>query len=56
MIMMDLFYLENMSVLLDLKIILKTGAVIAGQLLESQQTAKNALERKWIAIDTRVNE
>jgi lipopolysaccharide/colanic/teichoic acid biosynthesis glycosyltransferase len=37
MIMMDLFYLENMSVLLDLKILLKTGAVIAGQLLESQR-------------------
>jgi lipopolysaccharide/colanic/teichoic acid biosynthesis glycosyltransferase len=40
MIMMDLFYLENMSVLLDLKIMLKTGAVIAGQLLESQQAAQ----------------
>ena len=37
MIMMDLFYLENMSVLLDLKIMLKTSAVIAGQLLESQR-------------------
>jgi lipopolysaccharide/colanic/teichoic acid biosynthesis glycosyltransferase len=36
MIVMDLFYLENMSILLDLKIMLKTGAVIAGQLLESQ--------------------
>jgi exopolysaccharide production protein ExoY len=40
MIAMDLFYLENMSVLLDLKIMLKTGAVIAGQLLESRQTAQ----------------
>jgi exopolysaccharide production protein ExoY len=37
MIMMDLFYLENMSILLDLKIMLETGAVIAGQLLESQR-------------------
>jgi hypothetical protein len=37
MIMMDRFYLENMSILLDLKIMLKTGAVIAGQLLESQR-------------------
>ena len=37
MIMMDLFYLENMSFLLDLKIMLKTSAVIAGQLLESQR-------------------
>ncbi len=37
MIMMDLFYLENMSILLDLKIMLKTGAVIAGQLMESRR-------------------
>ena len=37
MIMMDLIYLENMSVLLDLKIMLKTGAVIARELLESQR-------------------
>ena len=37
MIMMDRFYLENMSVLLDLKIMLKTSAVIAGQLLESKR-------------------
>jgi hypothetical protein len=37
MIMMDLFYLQNMSLLLDLKIMLKTGAVIAGQLLESRR-------------------
>ena len=40
MIMMDLFYLKNMSPLLDLKIILKTGAVIAAQLLEFQQAAQ----------------
>jgi exopolysaccharide production protein ExoY len=40
MIMMDLFYLKNMSPLLDLKIILKTGAVIAGQLLEFQRAAQ----------------
>ena len=40
MIMMDFFYLENMSISLDLKIILKTGAVIAGQLFESQQAAQ----------------
>jgi lipopolysaccharide/colanic/teichoic acid biosynthesis glycosyltransferase len=56
MIKMDLFYLENMSISLDLKIMLKTGAVIAGQLLESRHAAKNALEKKWIAIDTQVNE
>jgi len=40
MIVMDLFYLKNMSILLDLKIMFKTGAVIAGQLLESQQIAQ----------------
>jgi exopolysaccharide production protein ExoY len=39
MIAMDLFYLEKMSILLDLKIMLKTGAVIAGQLFESHQAA-----------------
>jgi lipopolysaccharide/colanic/teichoic acid biosynthesis glycosyltransferase len=39
MIWMDLFYLKNMSILLDLKIMLKTGAVIAGQLFESQPAA-----------------
>jgi lipopolysaccharide/colanic/teichoic acid biosynthesis glycosyltransferase len=40
MIVMDLFYLENTSILLDLKIMLKTGAVIARQLFESQQAAQ----------------
>jgi lipopolysaccharide/colanic/teichoic acid biosynthesis glycosyltransferase len=40
MIMLDLFYLENMSILLDLKIMLKTSAVIAGQLLEFQEAAQ----------------
>ncbi len=39
MIAMDLFYLENVSILLDLKIMLKTGAVIARQLFESQPAA-----------------
>src|SRR5438094_733804 len=37
MIAMDLFYLKNMSILLDLKIMLKTGTAIAGQLFESRQ-------------------
>jgi lipopolysaccharide/colanic/teichoic acid biosynthesis glycosyltransferase len=36
MIAMDLFYLKNMSTLLDLKIMLKTCAVIAEQLFESR--------------------
>ena len=37
MIAMDLFYLKNMSIVLDLKIMLKTGTAIAGQLFESRQ-------------------
>jgi hypothetical protein len=40
MIAMDLFYLKKVSILLDLKIMLKTGSVIAGQLLESQEAAQ----------------
>jgi lipopolysaccharide/colanic/teichoic acid biosynthesis glycosyltransferase len=36
MIAMDLFYLKNMSILLDLKIMLKTCGVIAEQLFESR--------------------
>src|SRR5213594_1073292 len=36
MIVMDLFYLKNVSILLDLKIMLKTCVVIAGQLFESR--------------------
>jgi lipopolysaccharide/colanic/teichoic acid biosynthesis glycosyltransferase len=36
MIVMDLFYLKNMSVTLDLKIMFKTCFVIAGQMLESR--------------------
>src|SRR5262249_58242808 len=44
MIAMDLFYLENLSILLDLKIMLKTGAVIAGQLFESRPAAQTHTE------------
>ena len=36
MIVMDLFYLKNVSIALDLNIMLKTCAVIAGQLIESR--------------------
>ena len=46
MIAMDLFYLENVSILLDLKIMLKTGAVIAGQLFESQPAAHTRRESR----------
>ena len=41
MIAMDLFYLKNLSFLLDLKIILKTCAVIAGQLFESRMPTQH---------------
>ena len=44
MIVMDLFYLKNMSILLDLKIMLKTCAVIAGQLFESRPAARRNRE------------
>jgi exopolysaccharide production protein ExoY len=40
MMAMDLFYLKNMSILLDLKIMLKTGGAIFEQLLESRAAAK----------------
>jgi lipopolysaccharide/colanic/teichoic acid biosynthesis glycosyltransferase len=40
MIVMDLFYLKNLSILLDLKIMLKTCAVIAGQMVESRMPAQ----------------
>ena len=40
MIMMDLFYLKKLSLLLDLKIMLKTCTVIAGQLVESRVPAQ----------------
>jgi len=41
MIAMDLFYLKNLSVLLDLKIMLKTCAVITGQLVECKPLAQH---------------
>jgi lipopolysaccharide/colanic/teichoic acid biosynthesis glycosyltransferase len=40
MIRMDLFYINNMSILLDLKIILKTVGALAGQLFEFHQAAQ----------------
>jgi exopolysaccharide production protein ExoY len=40
MIRMDVAYLNNMSILLDLQIMLKTGATIARELFESQQAAR----------------
>jgi lipopolysaccharide/colanic/teichoic acid biosynthesis glycosyltransferase len=42
MIRMDVSYLNNMSLLLDLKIMLKTCAVIARQLFESRHAAQPA--------------
>jgi len=40
MIAMDLFYLRNLSFLMDLKIIFKTCAVMAGQVFESRPATK----------------
>jgi hypothetical protein len=46
MIAMDLFYLKNMSIFLDLKIMFKTFSVIAEQLFESRPTEqRNRQER-----------
>src|SRR5438046_1083801 len=39
MIAMYLFYLQNVSILLDLRIMLKPGAVIAGHIFESHHAA-----------------
>jgi lipopolysaccharide/colanic/teichoic acid biosynthesis glycosyltransferase len=44
MVTMDLFYLKNMSVLLDLKIMLKTCSAIAEQLFESRSAARRNLQ------------
>jgi lipopolysaccharide/colanic/teichoic acid biosynthesis glycosyltransferase len=46
MIKLDLCYLNNMSLLLDLKIMFKTGGAIARQLLESRQPARDALNHQ----------
>src|SRR5439155_20413407 len=40
MIAMGLFYLKNTSIVLDLKIMLKSGTGIAGQVFESRQAAQ----------------
>jgi lipopolysaccharide/colanic/teichoic acid biosynthesis glycosyltransferase len=42
MIAMDLFYLHNMSFLLDLKIMLKTVGTLAGQFLQSRHSARRS--------------
>jgi lipopolysaccharide/colanic/teichoic acid biosynthesis glycosyltransferase len=49
MIKMDLFYLYNMSFLLDLKIMLKTVGAIAGQLFESHQAARRTRQENGLA-------
>jgi lipopolysaccharide/colanic/teichoic acid biosynthesis glycosyltransferase len=46
MVRMDVCYLNNMSILLDLKIMFKTGGAIARQLLESRRPAADALNHK----------
>src|SRR5438876_2152578 len=46
MIAMDLFYLKNISIVLDLKIMLKTCTVIAAQLFESRSAAQRDLRNE----------
>ena len=47
MIAMDLFYLRTMSIWLDLKIMLKTCTVMAGQLFESRPGAASQSSGGW---------
>ena len=46
MILMDLAYLNNMSLLLDLKIMFKTAATIAQEVIESQQVSMRHRENQ----------
>jgi len=46
MIRMDLYYLDHVSILLDLQIILKTGTAIARQLFESRQAARRTQQNR----------
>jgi lipopolysaccharide/colanic/teichoic acid biosynthesis glycosyltransferase len=46
MIRMDLFYINNMSILLDLQIMLKTGATIAQEVFESRQAARRVRQNQ----------
>ncbi len=61
MIEMDLFYLKNASLLLDLKIMLKTAAVMARQVMEFKQSAQrirlrsNRTQLEGISIATSVS-
>jgi len=48
MIRMDLHYLNSMSILLDLKIMFKTGATIIREVFESQQTAQRTQQHKKV--------
>lgn len=50
MIRMDVFYLNNMSLLLDLKIMLKTGATIAREVLESQRARRRVRQNQTAEI------
>jgi lipopolysaccharide/colanic/teichoic acid biosynthesis glycosyltransferase len=52
MIAMDLFYLKNLSFLLDLKILFKTCAVICGQLFESRPTTLTGRQSEGVHPST----
>ena len=45
MIVMDLVYLKHMSIWLDLKIMLKTGTVMVGQIFESRQAPHRSRQK-----------
>lgn len=50
MIRLDVFYLNNMSLLLDLKIILKTATAIAREVLESHQAKRHVQQTQSTKI------
>jgi len=50
MIRIDLSYLNNMSLLLDLKIMLKTGATIAREVLDSQRASRRLRQNQSVQI------
>src|SRR5437016_13062924 len=55
MIAMDLFYLKNMSILLDLKIMLMTGSAMAEQLFESRQAPQRNRQDRSPRVRTTIS-
>jgi lipopolysaccharide/colanic/teichoic acid biosynthesis glycosyltransferase len=56
MIAMDLFYLKSMSILLDLKIMLRTGSAMAEQLFESRQAPQRSRQDRSPRFRTTISQ